>query len=97
MNTYSEQLSNIIKDKDLYGRSFTLGVALYIGIKEKMVTFGLMEAFEDMCCEYFYDIAKMLEQYRMHQGARVWAEMLDIAMLDDMARELTGENDDEEE
>lgn len=94
---YAEQLSNIIKNHDLYGRSFTLGVALYIGITRDEISFSFAEEFEELCSEYYYDLYKELsDKYGMHSGAKVWAEMLDLAVLDEMARELTGEEEDEE-
>lgn len=95
--TRAEQLSNIIKDNDLYGRSFTLGVALYYGVTKGCITLEFKNAFEDMCEEYYYDLANTLEQANVHHNASVWAEMLDISVLDDMARTLTGEDEGEDE
>lgn len=93
---YAEQLSNIIKNEDLYGRSFTLGVALYIGVRNDSITTAFADDFEDICKEYYYDLDQQIERSGMHSSAKVWAELLDFAMLDDIARTLTGEDEEDE-
>lgn len=97
MNKYHEELSDIIETRDLYGRSFTLGVALYMGAKDGMLSDELESDFEILCESWYSEVASVLEQNGMHHGTREWAEILDLSVLDEMARELIGENEEDEE
>ena len=90
-----ETLNRIIKDKNLYGRSFTLGVALYIAIDEGWLTTDQKdEILDNYILPYYEELAAKMEEYRISTyNLKAWAELLDIAVLDEIARQLTGENE----
>lgn len=88
---WGELISDTIKNRDLYGRSFTAGVALYT-----LTTEGWLE--EDLEDELDYMLHEMLgeEFYRTldrvgHTLPRDVLHVLDIAVIDEIARELEGE------
>lgn len=78
----ADLFAKIIKDNDLYGRSFTLGVALYYAVKN-----GYIDGWEILD-----DLKEWTGvEYRTPWGA---VEDMDLALLDEIAREMSGENDD---
>lgn len=93
--TIQQQLHDIIEDKNLHGCSFTYGVALYEGVMHGGLALRFIDAFENMAADYYPDIYDMLNNSGMHTTAQAWANILDLAMLDDMARQLAGVDEDE--
>lgn len=90
---WHEVISEAIKNFDLYGRSFTYGVALY-----KLASEDRLE--EDLEDELDYNLHELLgEQFfetleRVgHPLPRDIVRVLDIAVLDEIARQLIGEED----
>lgn len=78
---YKQLISNIIETKDLYGRSFTRGLALYYAIKEGRL--------DDDTEERALEIIKEATQvsYNTAKGA---AEDSDLALLDEVDTVLRG-------
>lgn len=79
----ADLFAEIIKTKDLYGRSFTLGVALYYAIID-----GYIDGWEIM--DELKEWGGL--EYRTPRGA---VEDMDLAILDELARYLSGENDED--
>lgn len=78
---YSDLFAKIIKDNDLYGRSFTLGVALYYAVNR-----GYIDS---------WDILDDLREwsgvnYRTPRGA---VYDIELALLDEYARYISGEDE----
>lgn len=94
-----EKLNYIIEQKDLYGRSFTLGVALYIAIDEdRLTTDERDDILDNYILPYYEELAAMMDQYRLDKyNLKAWAELLNIATLDEIARQITGEDEEDEE
>lgn len=92
---WQDALNKVIKEQDMYGWSFTNGYALKHIMKTKQY---LSEDMENQLYSYLEDgwfnhIARALEQAgRRDINLRAWAELLDIAELDELARDLEGEN-----
>ena len=87
MNTteWQEFIANTIKNYDLYGRSFTMGVALYEGVMNGAL-FDEYDTIKDMIEEWTG------KEYNTLRGA---VEDSDLSLLDEIARELCGENEEE--
>ena len=94
-NSFNELLSEIIKNQDLYGRSFTLGVALYKGIQLGAFDDDQQDAILYYFEEFYPELAAAYENMNCKYNLHAWAEAIDIAALDEIARDLAGytEND----
>lgn len=78
---YSDLFAKIIKDNDLYGRSFTLGVALYCAVSR-----GYIDGWDILD-----DLTELSGvNYRTPRGA---VEDIDLALLDEYARYISGEDE----
>lgn len=89
--TFQKHISDIIENNNLYGRSFTAGVALYYGIMHGGLTDAERLEFENRVEMYHEDIYEYLTERNMHANARVYAEMLDISELHEICAEMAGE------
>ena len=91
-----EQLNHIIETRDLYGRSFTRGVALKMGIMEDLFTrellFDIAECIEME--EFYKNLEDLLKDHNyVRLTLRALMEMMDIALIDEIARWLLGEGE----
>ena len=93
---WATMISDTIKKRDLYGRSFTAGVALFTLASEGWLDDEMENELEFLLGVY---IGEDLITDMGNRGLRVWARdlvhLVDLAVLDDIARELEGENDNE--
>ena len=89
-------ISETIKKRDLYGRSFTAGVALFILASEGWLEEEMENELEFLLGVY---IGEDLITDMGNRGLRVWARdlvhLIDLAVLDDIARELEGDNEED--
>ena len=90
---WADLFADIIEKRNLYGRSFTRGVALYT-----LATEGWLD--EDMEDELDYDMHELLgeEFYRVLDRVgrtlpRDVLHVLDIAVIDELANNLMGESE----
>lgn len=93
---WAELISETIKKRDLYGRSFTAGVALFILASEGWLDEEMGDELEEELHVWIGDdlIAEM-----QNRGLSVWyrniVHIIDLAVLDEIARRLEGEEDEE--
>ena len=97
-NDIDKLLHEIIEKEDLYGRSFTYGVALYYAIaKWGALDDDARDNFLYMAQEAHPAIyAAMQEENTAAENSRAWAEILDISTLDYIARIMAGEDEEGE-
>lgn len=87
-----EQLfSDMIETHGLEGRSFTYGVALYKAMSGGWVGEDGESQLDELITRAYAQVYETLGNYRLNTTMRAWAELLDIATLDELARELVGE------
>lgn len=93
---WAQLISDTIKKRDLYGRSFTAGVALFTLASEGWLDEEMENELEFLLGVY---VGEDLIEKMGERGLRVWARdlvhLVDLAVLDDIARELEGENENE--
>ena len=96
---FSNKLNTIIKWNNLNGRSFTLGVALYQAIKENRLNDDEADEFGELVATYWPKLWEVCNEYDDLDTTNLigFAEMLDLAALDGIARIMTDEDDEEEE
>ena len=91
---WAEAISQTIKNQDLYGRSFTAGVALYHLARENRLEEDLEDELDYTLHEWLgEDFYKMLEDRHCHTGVEYIVDLVDLALLDELARSLEGEED----
>lgn len=86
-------LNDMVEKHDLYGRSFTWGVALYKAIVEGWLSDVAYDQLDELLRVYYGELYNELDKLRMHTTLRAWAELLDISTLDELAKELAGDYD----
>lgn len=93
---WATMISDTIKKRDLYGRSFTAGVALFMLASEGWLDNEMERELEELLEIYAgEDLIGIMSQRGLRTWARDFVHIVDIAVLDDIARELEGENDNE--
>lgn len=85
-NDMDELLHDIIKRDNLYGRSFTLGVALYKAIQLNALDDEQYDEFTYHCETFAPEVYAALENINAVYNYKAWAEILDISALDEIAR-----------
>ena len=94
---WAQLITDTIEKRDLYGRSFTAGVALFTLASEGWLDDDMTDELEFMLGAY---IGEDLITEMGNRGLRIWARdlvhLVDLAVLDEIARELEWENEDEE-
>lgn len=88
---WQDLIAKTIEQKDLYGSSFTDGVALY-NIMEDYNGEATEQAVE-VAREWFYELTEKLAEVHSDWNAHAWREILDISVLDELARYLMGEEE----
>ena len=88
---YKTLLDNTIENNDLYGRSFTYGVALY-----KLISGGYFALDDETLTDTLTEIVAAeldttAERVSEAMTLRALAETVDVSVLDELARELAGE------
>lgn len=95
---WAEMIAKEIKDGDLYGSSFTKGTALYRIIQRGGYCGDIAEEFLDYCEMYHGEAMQALKNCGIDPyNAPAWAELVELSELDEIARDLSGENDEDEE
>lgn len=93
---WAHLITNTIKKRDLYGRSFTAGVALFILASEGWLDDDMERELDFLLGVY---VGEDLIEKMGERGLRIWARdlvhLVDLAVLDEIARELEGENENE--
>lgn len=85
------RLESIIHIHDLYGRSFTYGVALRIGVREQLLSEDMENAAMGMIEEIYYEPIKAMQDAGLRTDNYALTEIIDLAVLDEIARSLIGE------
>lgn len=87
-------IKDMIEKRDLYGRSFTKGVALFMLASDGWLDEDREFELQDMLETYLGDdLIDLMQNRGLHTGARELVHIVDISVLDDIARTLQGEND----
>lgn len=91
---WSHMLTNTIQKRNLYGRSFTAGVALFTLASEGWLDDEMENELEALLYAY---VGEDLIDDMAKRGLRTWARdlvhLVDLAVLDEIARELEGEGE----
>lgn len=100
-NEMNAIFDKVIENNNFYGRSFTLGQALYEIMEYINGYFNEEQQTQlDEIIDAYYGemISDLYKSYNIdvRYNYRALREMLDISVLDEIARELTGENEEEE-
>lgn len=90
---FTSIIEKAVKDYDLYGRSFTYGVALYELItrgwmNERMDTYGIYDL---MSLYVGDDLIEMMDGRGLDTSMRGFASILDIAVLQEIVENLIEE------
>ena len=89
---YKTLLDNTIENNDLYGRSFTYGVALYKLISGGYFALDDDETLTDTLTDIVAaELDTTAERVSEVMTLRALAETVDVSVLDELARELAGE------
>ena len=91
---YKELFDQTIEAHDLYGQSFTYGVALYTILVNGYFTPDsdeLAEIEEQLAEHLSYELGTTAERVYETLSTRALAEATDLAVLDEIANELAGE------
>lgn len=89
---WDEKLEQIVKLKDLYGRSFTRGVALFYAASESRLEEDLEDELDFELHKYFGEtFYRELAVKDCSTEARYIVHIMDLATLDRIARYLCGE------
>lgn len=93
---WAQLITDTIKKRDLYGRSFTAGVALFTLASEGWLDED-MENELDALLEVYVgeDLIGTMSQRGLRTWARDLVHLVDIAVLDEIARELEGETEED--
>lgn len=93
---WSQLITNTIENRDLYGRSFTAGVALFTLASEGWLDDDMERELDELLEIYAgEDLIGMMNQRGLRILARDLVHIIDLAVLDEIARELEGENEGE--
>lgn len=93
---WSQLITNTIEKRDLYGRNFTAGVALFTLASEGWLDDDMERELEELLEIYAgEDLIGMMSQRGLRTWARDLVHIIDLAVLDEIARELEGENEGE--
>lgn len=87
--------TNIIAINNLYGRSFTYGVALRLAMRNQLLYDGLDDVVEDILHAAYGDVLVAMRSAGMRVDLFSLAEVIDLSVLDEMARTIIGEDEDE--
>lgn len=93
---YAQLFERTMEVHDLYGRSFTLGVALYTLLVSGYFmpeSDELMEIEERLAEHLSYELGTTFDRVHETLNTRAMAEATDIAVLDEVARELSEEEE----
>lgn len=91
---WAHMITNTIKKRDLYGRSFTAGVALFTLASEGWLDEEMENELEDLLGVYLgEDLIEKMSERGVRTSARDLVHIVDLAILDAIARELEGEDE----
>lgn len=86
-------LTRIIKNHKLYGCSFTYGVALRMGIVNQLFPDELDQLITDTIEDIYNDALDVMGDAGMRVDMIAIAHVIDIAVLDEVARRFIDEED----
>ncbi len=92
--TMQHILTNIITANNLYGRSFTYGVALRLVMQNQLLYDGLGDVVEDMLHAVYGNVLVAMRSAGMRVDLFSLAEVIDLSVLDEIARTIIGEDED---
>ena len=91
---WAKMISDTIEKRDLYGRSCTAGVALFTLASEGWLDDDMESELDELLEIYAgEDLIGMMSQRGLRTWARDFVHIVDLAVLDDIARELEGEGE----
>ena len=91
---WANAIKDVIEKRDLYGRSFTAGVALFTLASEGWLDDDMESELDELLEVYAgEDLIGMMSQRGLRTWARDFVHIVDLAVLDEIARELEGEGE----
>lgn len=86
-------LDSIIEINNMYGWSFTYGSALRIAMRQQYLTTDLDEMVLSMLEDLYEEILDLMTKAGMRVDGYSLADVIDISVLDSIAREIIGEDE----
>ncbi len=93
--TMEKVIEGIIRAHNLYGRSFTCGVALRIAMGDGFLYNDLNKIVEDTLESIYGEVLDEMRRAGLRTDLDALAEILDLAVLDEIARHIIEENEEE--
>lgn len=88
-------INDIIRTQNLCGRSFTYGVALRIAMENQWLYDDLDEVAEGMLRDMYGEVLGTMEEAGLRTDLEALSHILDLAVLDEIARTIIEENEEE--
>lgn len=86
-------LEGIIRAHNLYGRSFTYGVALRIAMGDDFLYNDLNQIVEDILEGIYDEVLDEMRRAGLRTDLGALAEIIDLAVLDEIARHIIEEDE----
>lgn len=94
-NTMRTIINDVIRTQNLCGRSFTYGVALRIAMENQWLYDDLDEVVEGMLRDIYGEVLGTMEEAGLRTDLEALSHILDLAVLDEIARTIIEENEEE--
>ena len=91
--TMEKIIENIIRSHNLYGRSFTCGVALRIAMGDGFLYNDLDAIVEETLEGIYSEVLDVMRRAGLRTDLSALAEVLDLAVLDEIARHIIEEDE----
>ncbi len=91
--TMEKIIENIIRSHNLYGRSFTCGVALRIAMGDGFLYNDLDAIVEETLEGIYSEVLDEMRRAGLRTDLSALAEVLDLAVLDEIARHIIEEDE----
>ena len=88
-------INDMIRTHNLCGRSFTYGVALRIAMENQWLYDDLDEVVEGMLRDIYGEVLGTMEEAGLRTDLEALSHILDLAVLDEIARTIIEENEEE--
>lgn len=91
---YKQEIDKAIEKYNTKYLSFGTGVALYHMMKNCDMSDDMRDFIYEYIDSTYSEVVAMLKAHGLSDGTMsVWAELMDLATLDELARELAGEEE----
>lgn len=94
-DTMQTIINDIIRTQNLCGRSFTYGAALRIAMENQWLYDDLDDVVEGMLRDIYGEVLGVMEEAGLRTDLEALSHILDLAVLDEIARTIIEENEEE--